>query len=123
MFVEYLAGGACFDAFDLTVTKFLDPDGATQTGGYRLSGAGAERAVDATITRSASGLLAALEVGFEGGDRISMRTGPGVGFWAPMGVERTGPALAAYEECVPLDAGPQGKGVAVFEHGVVRRLF
>jgi hypothetical protein len=132
MFVEYLAFGGCFDGWDLTLVKFLDPDGGTRVGGYRVGGSGnqesgagtdVERVVDARITRSASGLLAELDVDFAGGDRVVMRAGPTVGFWAPMGVERCGPALAAYEECVALDAGGSGHGTAVVEHGVLRRLF
>jgi hypothetical protein len=121
MFVEYLALGACFDDWDLTLTKFLDPDGATRVGGYRL-GADAEAVVSADITRNASGLLAVLELGIEGHEPVALRAGTSVGFWAPMGVERRGPTLAAYEECIPLDAGPAGRGTAVVEHGILRRL-
>ncbi len=109
MFVEYLAFGACFDAWDLTLVKFLDPDGGTRVGGFRIGHHGAEEVADAVVTRSASGLLAALDVDFAEGDHAVMRAGPTVGFWAPMGIERRGPSLAAYEECVALDAGAFGR--------------
>jgi len=123
MFVEYLALGACFETFDLTLTKFLDETGQTQVGGYRLADQ-AEQVVRAEITRSAAGLLAVLDVDFESPAPLTLRAGPSVGFWAPMGVERRGPALAAYEECVVLDGGGKvGRGTAVIEHGIVRRLF
>jgi len=121
MFVEYLALGACLDGFDLTLTKFLDPDGARRTGGYRLSDR-TEVVVGADITRNASGLLAAIDVHLASGDELVMRAGPSTGFWAPMGAERRGPTLAAYEECVTLDAGDAGRGTAVIEHGILRRL-
>lgn len=121
MFVEYLAFGACFDDFDLTLTKFLDADGEMRAGGYRLS-TDAERVQRVDVTRSASGLLAGIDVGLERGEALSMRAGPSVGFWAPMGAERRGPVLAAYEECVVLDGGRAGRGTAVAEHGVLRRL-
>lgn len=121
MFVEYLAFGACFDDFDLTLTKFLDPDGEMRSGGYRLA-QDVERVEHVDVTRSASGLLAAIDVGLEHGETLTMRAGPSAGFWAPMGVERRGPTLAAYEECVVLDAGDAGRGTAVIEHGVLRRL-
>ena len=129
MFVEYLAFGACFDEWDITLVKFLDPDGRTRVGGYRMGGnrlgvdVDLEPVVDAHVTRSASGLLGALDVDFAGGEHATMRAGPSVGFWAPMGIEQRGPALAAYEECVALDAGDLGHGTAVVEHGVVRRLY
>jgi len=121
MFVEYLALGACFDDWDLTLTKFLEPDGGTRVGGYCL-GASAVPVTSAEITRSASGLLAALDVVVDGSDPLTLRAGSSVGFWAPMGVERRGPTLAAYEECVALDGGAAGRGTAVAEHGILRRL-
>jgi len=121
MFVEYLALGACFDDWDLTVTKFLEPDGGTRVGGYRL-GTSATPVVSAEITRTASGLLGALDVVVEGTGPLTLRAGSSVGFWAPMGVERRGPTFAAYEECMALDAGAAGHGTAVAEHGILRRL-
>ena len=82
----------------------------------------AEAVVSADITRNASGLLAALDITIEGHEPMTMRAGTSVGFWAPMGIERRGPTLAAYEECIPLDAGRAGRGTAVVEHGILRRL-
>jgi hypothetical protein len=122
MFVEYLAFGACFDDFDLTLTKFLDPDGGMRTGGYRLT-KDVERVEGVDVTRSAAGLLAAIDVRLERGDELSIRVGSSTGFWAPMGIERRGPTLAAYEECVTVDAGEAGRGTAVVEHGILRRLY
>jgi hypothetical protein len=122
MFVEYLAFAACFHDFDITLVKLLDDDGATRTGGFRLA-ADAEPVLDAVITRSASGLLARLDVTLADGEQLTCTPERSVGFWAPMGVERRGPTLSAYEEGFSLDAGRHGRGEGGAEHGILRRLW
>jgi hypothetical protein len=122
MFVEYLAGGLCFDGFDLTLIKQLDAGGATATGGYAL-GASARPVVDLALVRSAAGLARTVTVTLDDGELLELAVAaPTAGFWVPMGPERAGPALSAYDEFVPVDAGPHGAGFGSFEHGILRQL-
>jgi hypothetical protein len=122
MFVEYLAGGLCFEAFDLSLIKQLDAGGAVATGGYAL-GAAPRPVVDLALVRSAAGLARAVTVTLADGEQLELAVaGPTAGFWVPMGPERAGPALSAYDEFVPVDAGPHGPGFGSFEHGILRRL-
>jgi hypothetical protein len=122
MFVEYLAAGLCFDTFDLTLVKQLDAAGATATGGYALADT-ARAVVTLDLTRSAAGLAHALTLTLDDGERLDLTIGrEAAGFWVPMGPERAGPTLSAYDEFVPVAAGPHGNGFGSFEHGILRRL-
>ena len=122
MFVEYLAAGLCFDAFDLTLVKQLDGTGETATGGYALADT-ARAIVGLDLTRSAAGLTHSVALTLDGGEQINLTVGrETAGFWVPMGPERAGPTLSAYDEFVPVDAGPLGRGYGSFEHGILRRL-
>jgi hypothetical protein len=122
MFVEYLAAGLCFEAFDLTLIKQLDAGGAVATGGYVL-GTAARPVVDLALVRSAAGLARTVTVTLADGEPLKLAVAaPTAGFWVPMGPERAGPTLSAYDEFVPVDAGLHGTGFGSFEHGILRRL-
>jgi hypothetical protein len=122
MFVEYLAAGLCFDTFDLTLIKQLDGAGSVATGGYALADT-ARAVVGLDLTRSAAGLTRAVALTLADGEQIDLTVGrETAGFWVPMGPERAGPTLSAYDEFVPVDAGAHGEGFGSFEHGILRRL-
>ena len=103
--------------------RFLGADGADRTEGYRLADA-AEAVAAMGITRDASGLLAAAHLTMADGRPLELRVAGRLGgFWVPMGWERRGPTMSAYDEFnrVRSDAGDEG--ISIAEQGVVRRVF
>jgi len=119
---EYIALGVCMEQCDLTLMKMLNAGGETNVGGFVITDT-LRRVVNAELTRDAAGLLDALDVEIEDGEKVSLRTGPPrMGFWLPLGVPRKGPVLSAYDEIVSVDGGAHGVGGGIFEHGTVRRL-
>ena len=120
---EYIAVIALFDDFAVTSMRFLGADGADRTEGYRLADA-AEAVAAMGITRDASGLLAAAHLTMADGRPLELRVAGRLGgFWVPMGWERRGPTMSAYDEFnrVRSDAGDEG--ISIAEQGVVRRVF
>lgn len=123
MFPEYIGVIADLDGELLTVMKFAHADGTTRAEGFLLG----DRATPVTeltrIARDASGLFAAAEIAVEGRGtmalRATRRTG---GFWVPMGWERVGPAMSAYDEFLEIRTGDGAVGHGLVEQGIVRRL-
>lgn len=76
------------------------------------------------LTRDASGLFAGCELQFADGRRMSIR---GVerraGFWCPMGWERSGPTLSAFDEFMTVRTGDGEEGFALVEQGVLKTVF
>jgi hypothetical protein len=119
---EYLALGVCMEKCDLTLMKMLNAGGETNTGGFVITDT-LRRVVNCEITRDGAGLLDALDVEIEDGEKVSLRAGPPrMGFWLPLGVPKKGPVLSAYDDIVAVDGGAHGTGGGIFEHGTVRRL-
>jgi hypothetical protein len=120
---EYIAITAVFDDFALTSMRFVGADGSDRTEGYRL-GEVAEPIVGMGVTRDASGLLVAGHLTLDGGApleaRVTERLG---GFWVPMGWERRGPTMSAYDQFARIRTDGGDEGVTLTEQGVVRRIF
>jgi hypothetical protein len=120
---EYVAITAVFDDFAFTSMRFVGADGSDRTEGYRL-GTVAEPLAGMGVTRDASGLLAAGHFTFDGGAPLEVRvTGRIGGFWVPMGWERRGPTMSAYDEFDRIRTDTGDEGVTLTEQGVVRRIF
>ena len=120
---EYVARTAVFDDFALTSMRFVGADGSDRLEGYRL-GEAAEPIVGMGITRDASGLLSAGHLTIEGGERLELRVTEGLaGFWVPMGWERRGPTMSAYDQFARIRTEGGAEGVTLTEQGVVRRIF
>jgi hypothetical protein len=120
---EYIALIAVFDDFAVTCMRFAGADGSDRTEGYRLAER-AEPLQDMGITRDASGLLAAAELRSAGGEAVSLRVTERLGgFWVPMGSERRGPVMSAYDEFDRIRTPAALSGTAICEQGVLRRLF
>ena len=123
MWPEYAGLIADIDGRLLSVMKFMRMDGTTKVDGYLLG----DEAVPVTgfddITRDAAGLFVGARVTVSDGTsftaRIGERTG---GFWVPMGWERTGPAMSAYDEFFSLTTDDGRTGHGFVEQGIVRRL-
>jgi hypothetical protein len=122
-FVEYIGLMAVFDDYTLACMSFMGPDGTTKTDGFVLDDDGATAIKRMEVTRDASGLWAAGR--FTGdGPEITVRTQRRpAGFWVPMGWERTGPTMAAYDEFVELKTGDGAIGKALVEQGQIRQIY
>jgi hypothetical protein len=123
MFPEYIGLIADLDGELLTVMKFAHADGSARAEGFLLGETA--RAVTGLdqIARDASGLFAAAEITIEGQERLILRaTRRTGGFWVPMGWERVGPTMSAYDEFLDLAAENGQVGHGLVEQGIVRRL-
>ncbi|MHB8693722.1 MAG: hypothetical protein ACYDHH_20995, partial [Solirubrobacteraceae bacterium] len=110
---------------DLTVTAFkgLGEDGRTEVLGYFLA-EDARPLRSVSLTRDASGLFAASRLEVADGTALEVRaTGRQAGFWCPMGWERTGPTLSAYNEFCNLRRPDGHEGFGLIEQGILRRLY
>jgi hypothetical protein len=123
MWPEYIALIADLDGEMLSVMKFLGTDGGTKTDGYLLGSAPRKATTFTDIARDGSGLFAGATIGFEDGETLALRAAQRTGgFWVPMGWERVGPTMSAFDEVLELRA-PDGRGGHGFvEQGIVRRL-
>lgn len=122
--VEYAWFFAAFADHAITAMRFTGPDGSDRTDGFVLTAEGA-RPVDAlAITRDPAGLCAAVTFDVRDAAPIELTSlGRRAGFWIPMGPERRGPAMSAYDEFAPFRAAGGEVGFGLAEHGIVRRLF
>lgn len=123
MWPEYIAVAVDIDGEMLTVLKFALSDGSTKADGFVL-GERARRVEDLTeIARDASGLFAGAKVAFSDSERLALRaTRRTGGFWVPMGRERTGPTMSAYDEFLEFATSDGRSGHGLVEQGIVRRL-
>jgi len=123
MWSEYIGVIADLDGELLTVMKFAGVDGSSRAEGFVL-GDSATRVTELTnIARDASGLFAACEIVIDGKDTLALRaTRRTGGFWVPMGWERIGPTMSAYDEFLELRTGTGRSGYGLVEQGIIRRL-
>jgi hypothetical protein len=121
--VEYVAVTGVFDSFYLSAMKFLGPDGTTVVDGFITDGPEPARITAMRVTRDSAGLflqtVITLADGSERTVRLAERRG---GFWVPMGVEREGPTMSAYDDFMAYDLDGR-KGHGLVEQGILRRLF
>jgi hypothetical protein len=120
---EYFGYMFVFPSFAINAMKLRGSSSAEMVLGNAL-------ADDATIisavsmTRDASGLFAAstleLADGRTVGVRIVERAG---GFWCPMGWERTGPTLSAFDEFASLRTDDGEEGFGMIEQGILKTVF
>jgi hypothetical protein len=123
---EYFGFMFVFEEFAITAMRLLSKEGRESTLGFRVSDGDALAIEEVGLTRDASGLFAATDLALAGGETLRVRmTGRRAGFWCPMGWERRGPTLSAYDEFVEL-AGRDGageRGIGLIEQGAVRMLY
>ncbi|MCW3012691.1 MAG: hypothetical protein JWO90_3095 [Solirubrobacterales bacterium] len=108
----------------LTVMRFARTDGQVITDGFLVSedGAVSVKQIDG-YTRDASGLFAAAKVTTVEGEVLDLRmTRRLAGFWVPMGWERQGPTMSAYDELIEVRTAEGLVGHGMVEQGIVRRL-
>jgi hypothetical protein len=120
---EYFGCMFVFPDYALSAMRLLGGDGKMATLGFEL----APQTVvvqDVSMTRDASGLFAGTTIGLADGRSIEIRaTGRAAGFWCPMGVERTGPTLSAYDEFCALRTSDGTDGFGLIEQGILKRVF
>ena len=108
----------------LTIMKFMGSDGKTATAGFLCSDGEpvqADRLEE--ITRDASGLFAAAKVTTTDGEVLDLRmTKRLAGFWVPMGWERQGPTMSAYDEVIEVRTADGRAGHGLVEQGIIRQL-
>lgn len=120
---EYIGVIVGFPDRLLTVMRFARVGGGDRTAGFVLADEATEATGLTEIARDASGLFAAAQVSLAGGERFELRTtARSGGFWVPMGWERTGPTMSAYDEFVAIRSGDGEVGHGIVEQGIVRRL-
>jgi hypothetical protein len=123
MFPEYIGLIADIDGELLTVMKFAHADGSARAEGFVLGEVATPVTQLTNIARDASGLFAAAEIMIDGKDALEMRaTRRTGGFWVPMGWERVGPTMSAYDEFLELRTGTGRTGYGLVEQGIIRRL-
>jgi hypothetical protein len=127
MLKEYVAILTCFETFDLTAMIFRGNDDRERSHGFLLSDREpGEVELISGVVRDASGLFVGADVTLRDGTTRTLRTTRRhPGFWMPMGMERTGPAIASYDDYVSLTCtGPQGieHGSGFVEQAVLRTL-
>lgn len=119
--IEYFGYMFTLDDAHVTVIKTLAPDGTSETVGFLLEEA-ATPVTDVSLVRDASGLFASTSITLADGRVMQLRRAGLIGaFWCPLGEERTGPTMSAYDEFLTF-TGP-ADGVGVVEHGSLRQLF
>lgn len=123
MWPEYIGLIADLDGALLTVMKFAATDGSSKAEGFLLADEPRKATALTDIARDASGLFAGANVALDGGEtlvlRVARRTG---GFWVPMGWERVGPTMSAYDEFLELRTADGRVGHGLVEQGIIRRL-
>jgi hypothetical protein len=121
---EYFWFFGAFPGFAITAMRFFAEDVAERTDGFVLRESTTESVTSIGVVRDASGLCAEAIFGLESGEELRMRSqGREAGFWLPMGWERRGPAMSAYDEFCPFVLADGTAGYGVAQHGNVRQLF
>jgi hypothetical protein len=121
---EYISFMVVFPSYALTALRFHDVEGGNRIDGFQMHDHRVTRVIGVGVTRSGAGLLAEGEIEVTDGDPLIFRAGERKGgFWVPMGPERRGPTLSAYDEFVELSTPDGERGYGFIEHASLRRLF
>lgn len=120
---EYFGWMVTFPDFAMSVMKLRGEESAESTLGFLL-GDEAIPVTDTSLTRDASGLFAGARATLADGREVELRsTARRAGFWCPMGVERTGPTLSAYDEFCSVRTSDGREGFALIEQGILKRVY
>jgi hypothetical protein len=125
---EYIGVMAVFENSAVTVIRMRTTDGIDHTEGFLLDD---HTAVPITgidkIRRDGSGLFVACELTVsdqQGRSRVAVLEGHdrAGGFWVPMGWERVGPTMSAYDEYLHARTSEGATGAVMIEQGTLRTL-
>jgi hypothetical protein len=121
---EYIALISMFDDCAITCIRALGADGSDNTHGYVLRDDSFDVLDAISITRDATGLFVQGEMRLaDSGEILTIRTGRRRGgFFLPMGWERKGPAMSAYDQFDEVQTSDGAIGFAMIENGIIRHL-
>jgi hypothetical protein len=121
---EYYGCMWIFPTFALTSMRLLGTGGSTSTIGFVLGEHEDDTVGAMSLTRDGSGLFAGSRLELNSGRVLEVRgTGRHAGFWCPMGWERTGPTMSAFDEFVSLRTGDGAEGYGLIEQGILKQLY
>lgn len=120
---EYFGCMFVVPSMAITSMKLRGAESAEMVLGYVLEDE-ATIISSASLTRDASGLFAATSIETADGRTIDFRiVERRAGFWCPMGVERTGPVLSAFDEFFTLRTADGEEGFGMCEQGILKTVF
>ena len=98
--------------------------GVDHTEGFVCNASGARPVRGITeIVRDPSGLYASSLLTLVDGDRITVETTSRAGgFWLPLGTQRSGPLISAYDEYTTSSLSDGQTGITMIEQGVLKTL-
>lgn len=123
-FAEYVSLQLCLESADITVMKFLWPDGSQRTDGFLASDDGIVAVQDMRVTRGAAGETVRLRLTLaDGRELVLERRGCAAGMWCPIGLpERDAPTFCAYDEVIDWQLDGE-RGLSLVEQAIIRRVF
>lgn len=122
-FNEYVSLQTCLASMDITVMKFLWPDGSQRVDGFVARDGGQEPITGFRITRGPAGETVRLRLTLAGGTELTLeRRGCAAGMWCPIGLpERDAPTFCAYDEIIDWEVLETGeRGHSLVEQAIVR---
>ncbi|HEX9684089.1 MAG TPA: hypothetical protein VGA13_13475 [Acidimicrobiales bacterium] len=120
--IEWVGVLASFDDFDTMMIRFLWDDGfrddsffSTQQGTTQLD--------DFHVARNPAGRGKQARLGVADGPELTLDVVESLGIaWCPLGSERDGPSISAFDEFVTFECdGARGRGIV--EQGILRRVW
>jgi hypothetical protein len=120
---EYFGCMFIFPTFAVTSMKLRGASSSEMVLGYLLQD-DATIISSASLTRDASGLFAATSIETADGRTLGFRIADRrAGFWCPMGWERTGPTLSAFDEFMSLTDDDGTEGFGMVEQGILKTVY
>jgi hypothetical protein len=121
---EYFGCWFIMPTFAITSMKLRGASGGEMVLGYVLEQDSTTIIESASLTRDASGLFAATSIETVDGRRLDVRIDERkAGFWCPMGWERTGPTLSAFDEFFSARSGDGEEGFGMVEQGILKTVY
>lgn len=121
---EYIGVMGVYSDCAITVIRMRSTTGIDHTEGFvcTASGARAIRSIS-EIVRDTCGLYASSLLTLVDGDEITLATTSRAGgFWLPLGTQRSGPVISAYDEYTTSRLSDGQTGITMIEQGVLKTL-
>jgi hypothetical protein len=121
---EYIGVMGVYSDCAITVIRMRSTTGVDHTEGFVLDAFSARAVSSMTeIVRDASGLYASSLLSFADGEELTVATtGRAGGFWLPLGAQRSGPVISAYDEYTTSILSDGQTGITMIEQGVLKTL-
>jgi hypothetical protein len=121
---EYIGLMGVYSNCAITVIRMRSTSGVDHTEGFVLDESGSRAVSSITdIVRDASGLYVSSLLTYVDGEELTLATtGRAGGFWLPLGAQRSGPVISAYDEYTTSILSGGQTGVTMIEQGVLKTL-